>query len=200
MKRLKRWLGSLPVRGKLMLLASFASGVALLLAGIVLTFTDYQSNRRALVQRLQVQAEIAARNSSAAVAFDDPQVAAHTLEALSADPAIIAAEILRKDGTLLAKNGRPMSEEARKFPSIGVAHTEPDGLIHVNAAVTLGEHIGTVNLWATPAELKAALISRSAILGAVILGALALALLSVLRLQRFISQPIRALADAAARV
>jgi hypothetical protein len=85
-----------------MLLASFASGVALLLAGIVLTMTDYHSNHRSLLQRLQVQAEIAARNSSAAVAFDDPQAAAHTLEALSADGAIVAAEILRKDGTLLA--------------------------------------------------------------------------------------------------
>src|ERR1700676_5355924 len=200
MKRLKRWLGSLPVRGKLMLLASFASGVALLLAGIVLTFTDYQSNRRALVQRLQVQAEIAARNSSAAVAFDDPQVAAHTLEALSADRAIVAAEILRKDGTLLAMYGRAMGEEARKFPGVGVAHTEPDGLIHVNATVTLGESIGALNLWATPAELKAALIKRSAILATVILGALGLALLSVSRLQRFISEPIQALSRAADRV
>jgi len=200
MNGLQRWLGSLPVRGKLMLLASFASGVALLLAGVVLTFTDYQSNWGSLVQRLQVQAEIAARNSSAAVAFDDPQAASRTLEALSADPAIVAAEILRKDGTLLAKSGRAMNEEARKFAEVGVAHTELDGLIHVNAAVTLGEGIGTVNLWATPAELKAALIKRSAILGAVILGALGLALLAVLRLQRFISQPIQVLADAAARV
>jgi two-component system sensor histidine kinase/response regulator len=200
MNKLKRWLGSLPVRGKLMLLASFASGVALLLAGIVLSFTDYQSNRSGLVQRLQVQAEITARNSSAAVAFDDPPTAAHTLEALSADRAIVAAEILRKDGTLLAKYGRDMGEEARKFPSIGVAHTEPDGLIHVNAAVTLGERIGIVNLWATPEELKAALITHSSILGAVILGALGLALLSVLRLQRLISEPIQALEEAAARV
>ena len=34
MNRLKRWLGSLPVRGKLMLLASFASGVALLVYAV----------------------------------------------------------------------------------------------------------------------------------------------------------------------
>ncbi|MDB6099437.1 MAG: integral rane sensor signal transduction histidine kinase, partial [Gammaproteobacteria bacterium] len=121
MNNLRRWVGSLPVRGKLMLLATFSSGVALLLAGIVLTVTDYQSNRRALVQRLQVQAEIAARNSSAALAFDDSQAAVHTLEALSADPAIVAAESLRLNGSLLAKHGQPMSEDARKFPSVGVA-------------------------------------------------------------------------------
>jgi two-component system sensor histidine kinase/response regulator len=200
MNSLKRWLGSLPVRAKLMLLASFASGMALLLAGIVLTLADYHSNRRALVQRLQIQAEITARNSSAAVAFDDPQAATHTLDALSADRAIVAAEILRKDGTLLAKHGLAVSEAARPFPDVGGAQPEPDGLIQVHAAVTLGEHIGTVNLWATPAELKAALIRHSAILGGVILGALGLALLAVSRLQRLISRPIQALADAAARV
>jgi two-component system sensor histidine kinase/response regulator len=200
MNNLRRWVGSLPVRGKLMLLATFSSGVALLLAGIVLTVTDYQSNRRALVQRLQVQAEIAARNSSAALAFDDSQAAVHTLEALSADPAIVAAEILRLNGTLLAKHGQPMSEDARKFPSVGVAHTEPNGLIHVNTAVTLGERIGMVNLWGSPAELHAALLTHSGILFAVIMGALGLALVVASRLQRFISEPIQALSSAAARV
>ena len=200
MNRLKRWLGSLPIRGKLMLLASFASGMALLMAGIVLALADYQTNRRALVQRLQVQAEITARNSSAAVAFDDPEAATHTLEALEADRAIVAAEILRKDGTLLAKHGLILGEEVGWLANVGIVRADPVGLIHVNAAVTLGERIGTVNLWATPGELKAALIEHSAILGAVILGALGLALLVVSRLQRFISEPIQALSRAAARV
>ena len=68
MRTLKHWLAALPIRGKLMLLASFASGMALLAAGIVLTIADYQAGRRALIDRLQTQAEIAARNSSAAVA------------------------------------------------------------------------------------------------------------------------------------
>jgi signal transduction histidine kinase/DNA-binding response OmpR family regulator/HPt (histidine-containing phosphotransfer) domain-containing protein len=81
-----------------------------------------------------------------------------------------------------------------------VAQTGSGGLIHVSAAVALGTRIGTVNLWATSAELKAALMEHSAILVAVILGALGIALITVSRLQRFISQPIQALADAAATV
>ena len=200
MKRFKHWLGALPVRTKLMLLASFASGMALILAGIVLTLTDYQSNRRALVQRLQVQAEIGARNSSAAVAFDDAKAATQTLEALSADRAILAAEILRKDGTLLAKYGQAMSDAAQNYPRGSTGHTEPEGVIKVNATVSLGEVIGTLNLLATPAELRVALLEHSAILGAVIVGALALALLVAARLQRYISDPIQALSRAAERV
>ncbi len=190
MKRFTHWLGTLPIRTKLMLLASFASGMALILAGIVLTLTDYQSTRRALLQRLQVQAEIGARSSSAAVAFDDAQAAAQTLEALGADRAILAAEILRKDGTVLAKYEQDRS----------AGHTNLENAIKVKAPVSLGEVIGTLNLLATPVELRVALLERSVILGAVILGALALALLAVARLQRYISDPIQALSRAAERV
>src|SRR5438270_117203 len=150
MKRFEHWLGTLPIRTKLMLLASLASGMALILAGLVLTLTDYQSNRRALVQRLQVQAEIGARNSSAAVAFDDANAATQTLEALSADRAILAAEILRRDGTLLARYGQAMGDATQNYPRGGTEHREPEGAIKVKATVSLGEVIGTLNLWATP--------------------------------------------------
>jgi two-component system sensor histidine kinase/response regulator len=200
MKAIRDWIGTLPIRAKLMLLASFASGVALLLAGMVLTLADYHANRHALVQRLQLQSEITARNSSAAVTFDDTQVATTTLEALSADHAIVAAEILRADGTVLAKYSRMISKDARTFPNVIVTGAEPTGLIQVNAAVVLGKRIGSVDLWATPAELRAALIEHTTILLTVILGALGIALITASRLQRFISQPIHALAEAAASV
>jgi two-component system sensor histidine kinase/response regulator len=200
MTALRHWLASRPIRGKLMLLSSVASGMALLTAGIVLTVADYQSGKASLLQRLQTQAQITAGNSAGAVSFDDAEAASRTLAALTADRAIVAAEILRGNGTLLAHHGRVMDEAARKFPKIGAAHTEPDGLIHVNAAVILGERIGIVNLWATPVELDVALLKHGAILLMVIIGALGIALLAVSRLQRFISDPIRALADAAATV
>jgi two-component system sensor histidine kinase/response regulator len=196
----KRWLGALPIRGKLMLLASFASGMALLVAGIVLTIADYHSGQQALIHRLQTQAEITAKNSAAAVAFDDAQTATRTLEALHADRAIVAAEILRKDGTLLAHDGRVMTELARKFNAVGEAHIERDGLIHVNAEIALGEPIGIVNLWASSAELDAAMLEHGAILAGVILVALALALLAAQRLQRFVSAPLVTLATTAANV
>src|SRR6202035_891667 len=102
---------------------------------------------------------------------------------------IVAAEILRKDGTLLAKD-----------PNASVAHTALETLIHVDATVVLGDRIGTVNLWASTAELHAALLKHSGILLTVILGALGLALVVASRLQRFISEPIQALSRAAARV
>src|SRR3954451_15168292 len=101
MSAIHQWLGSLPIRGKLMLLATFASGIALVLAGAVLAVADYHSGRVALLRRLQTQAEITARNSAAALAFEDAKAAGSTLAALAADHAIVAAEILRMDATPL---------------------------------------------------------------------------------------------------
>ena len=187
---LQRRLASLPLRGKLMLLASSACVLALLVAGVILSFTDYRARDAYLHQRLQTQAEIAARNSAAAVAFEDANAATRTLEALTADHAIVASQILRKDGTELAHAG---AAEA-------LATGSRADLLRVAAPVVLDDRIGTVILLATHAEVYAALRQRLFILSLVTVGALALALLLASRLQRLISQPILALSDAAARV
>ncbi|MET0661426.1 MAG: response regulator [Steroidobacteraceae bacterium] len=193
----KRWLGSLPIRGKLMLLSSFASGAALMLAGTIMGVADYRSDEQALAHRLQTQAEITASNSAAAVAFDDADAATTMLKALSADRAIIGADILRRDGTLLAEYGHvsDLSEEHK-----GKTHTDTDGHVHVSSQILLDGHIGTLNLWATRDEIEAELLERSVVLLLSIVAALGFSLLAVLRLQNFISQPIQALADIAANV
>jgi len=190
--RVRAWLQSLPIRGKLTLLALLTSGMALLLAGVVLAIADYHAGAHALVERLRTQAEITARNSAAAVAFDDDQAAFRTLETLSADGAIIRAEIHRKDGSLLTRYAR--SEKA------GDTGEPLEQLAKVTATITLDGAIGSVELWATRDEVKLALYKHSAILVAVILSVLGIALLAVLRLQRFISEPLVALAETAASV
>ena len=102
----RQWVASLPIRVKLMVLASFASGTALLLAGGILSVAEYRSDQQRLVQRLQTQADITARNTAAALAFDDAEAATLTVQALAADQAIMAAEVLRLDGTKLAQYQR----------------------------------------------------------------------------------------------
>ncbi|MET0986310.1 MAG: response regulator [Steroidobacteraceae bacterium] len=198
MNAFKRWLESLPIRGKLMLLSSFASGAALVLAGIIMGVAQYRSDEQALAHRLQTQAEITARNSAAAVAFDDGDAAAQMLKALSADRAIIGADILRLDGTLLAQYGHvSILHGAHK----GNTHTDSDGHVHVVSQIMLDDgHIGTLNLWATREEIDAEQVERTVILLLAIFAALGFSLLAAMRLQNFISQPIQALADTAANV
>jgi two-component system sensor histidine kinase/response regulator len=190
-------LQSLPIAGKLMLLASFASGMALVLAGVILSVANYHSDHLALLHRLQVQAEITAGNVAAAVAFDDSQAASTTLQALSADQAIVASSIERKDGSVLTQRTAP--PRARSAPAVNLG--SQDQFVHVSAPVMLnGGHLGTVNLTASTAELTAALVSRSEILALSIVAALVVALLVILQLQRLISEPLRDLAEVAAKV
>lgn len=189
MNALKLWFEKLPIGSKLTMLASLASGMALLIAGVVLAITDYQTDQHELLRRLQTQAQITAGDSAAAVAFEDHDAANRSLAALRADQAIVAAAIRRSDDLLLANYGIDLA----------VAQSSPD-LMHVTADVVLDGHIGSVHLWASRQELRDALLKRSLVLSLVIAGALVIAFLIALRMQRFISKPIVALSDATARV
>lgn len=188
MKALQAWFEHLPVRGKLTLLASLSSAVALLLAGLVLAIADYRTDYNELLHRLETQAQIAARDSAAAVAFDDREAAKQSLSALSADTAIVSAAIRRVDGSVLVLHGRDQ-----------IAQPDPNS-IHVDAEIALDGPLGTLDLWATRDELHQALLNRIAVLSLVILTALAFAIVIAIRMQHFISKPILALSAAAAAV
>jgi signal transduction histidine kinase/CheY-like chemotaxis protein/HPt (histidine-containing phosphotransfer) domain-containing protein len=181
---MKRAFASLPIRTKIILLASLSSAMALILAGTAIAYTDYMSGKRALMHRLQTQAQITATHSAAAVAFDDADAAAHALEALRADRAIMAAEIRRADGSQLAKK-----EFLREV-----------GTVHVIASIVLEQDIGTLSLWATPKELHTELARDGVVLFIVLMLALGTALGAASILQRLISGPILALANTASTV
>ncbi|MBL8270344.1 response regulator [Steroidobacter sp.] len=189
MNAVKRWFERLPIGGKLTMLASLVSGLALLIAGLVLTIADYRTDQQEMWRRLHTQAQIVARDSEAAVAFDDHEAATRSLSALSADSAIVAAEIRHADGNVLAHHGRDVTAVA-----------DGDLYVHVSADIVLDGHIGAVHLWASRDELREGIVSRISLLAVVIVGALLLASLIALRMQRFISKPILALSTAAESV
>jgi signal transduction histidine kinase/DNA-binding response OmpR family regulator len=200
MKFASHWFESLPIRAKLTLLASLSSGLALVIAGVVLSIVDYHSGKQSLIRRLQTQAEITALNSSAAVAFDDAEAATRTLEALSVDAAIQAAEIRRPDGSALARFRRASSATDGQSGSVDAQGFDRGNLIHVGASVQLMGNLGTLHLWASAAEVRAELLKNSAILLAVIVAALAAALLAVSHLQHSVAGPVIALSKAALAV
>ncbi|GFE83924.1 hypothetical protein GCM10011487_59240 [Steroidobacter agaridevorans] len=184
--RVKQWFERLPIGGKLTLLAILVSGMALLLAGLVLTIADYRTDQKEMWRRLETQANITARDSEAAVAFDDRDAATRSLSALSADSSIVAAEIHYAHGGVLARFGRDLS---------GAADREQ--FVHVHADIVLDGTIGSVHLWANRNELNEGIVQRILLLAVVIVGALGFASLAALGMQRFISKPILALSQAA---
>jgi two-component system sensor histidine kinase/response regulator len=178
---MKSWLTSVPIRAKLMLLASVAGIVALAISGGINAFTQYHTGSNALVHRLQMHADMAALNGAAALAFNDTEAAGKVLNALRVDAAVTGASITQKDGTQLA--------------AWGPAGTHAD--IQVQSDVTLGESIGTVRIEATSKELRVQLWHDALVFSVVLVGALGVALLTASMFQRVISDPILELDRAA---
>ncbi|WP_116809146.1 hybrid sensor histidine kinase/response regulator [Steroidobacter cummioxidans] len=189
MNAMKQWFERLPIGGKLTMLAILVSGMALLLAGLVLTIADYRADQLEMSRRLHTQAKITARDSAAAVAFEDHEAAARSLSALSADSAIVAAEIRDANGDVLARYGGDLATAA-----------EPDRFVHVQTDIVLDGTIGSVHLWAKRDELNEGIHQRIMLLTLVIAGALGFAGLAAIGMQRFVSKPILALSRAAESV
>ncbi len=171
------------------MLAILVAGMALLLAGLVLTVADYRADQQEMRRRLETQAKITARDSAAAVAFDDHEAATRSLSALSADSSIVTAEIHYASGGVLAHFGRDLT-----------AVIDRNQFVHVQTEILLDGTIGSVHVWANRDELHEGIIQRTLLLAVVIVGALGFASLAALGMQRFISKPILALSRAAESV
>jgi signal transduction histidine kinase/DNA-binding response OmpR family regulator len=169
------------IRGKLLLLTSLSSGVALLLAGVALAWSSYRHDAATLAERAATQARITASNTIAAVAFDDRTAAMKTLEALRADPDVLAAEVYLVDGKRLA--------------SVVFARTVGGRRIERSADVVLGDRIGSVRLHLTTARIDAALKNNLLILLGVLAAALVAAVVATAFLHRIVSRPYAALAQ-----
>jgi signal transduction histidine kinase/CheY-like chemotaxis protein len=173
---------SVPIRAKLMLLASVAGIVALAISGGINAYAQYHTGSMALTHRLQMHAEMAALNGAAALAFNDTEAAGKVLDALRVDAAVTGASFMHKDGMQLAAWGTAAN-----------AHAD----VQVSADVKLGESIGVVRVEATSKELRAQLWHDAAVFLGVLVGALGVALLTASMFQRVISDPILELDRAA---
>lgn len=199
---IQRRLQNVPIRQKLILLIMLATGLALLLAGIVLIAFEYVRSRQEMAEDLTSLAEVIAQNSTAVLSFDDPDTARDTLRTLEAREPIVAGAIYNQEGDLFAQYAR--QGESPVFPE----HPGPDDYtfqgwdsLIVFESVFLDEAlIGTVYLQSDLEELKDRLLVQAAtVFGVFLLAGFAALLLSSV-LQRAISRPILHLADTARAV
>ena len=93
-------MGTAPLRRKLNSIALITTGVALLLTTLLFFVGEVIAIRRSSLQELRILSEVVASNSSAALAFDNPDDARAVLAAFRADPHIVAAALFKPDGQL----------------------------------------------------------------------------------------------------
>src|SRR5579863_1417433 len=191
-----QWTRKLSLRRKLTLVIMINTVVALCAAGIAFAEYGVYRFKELRLEDLNALANILGTNSTAPLAFKDPNSAQDILRALSAKPHILSAVIYDRDGRPFAVYHRggsrnqyfapPVESDSSRFTS--------DRVLIFQAINFEGEKVGTVFLEGDTAEYKQLLVGYlfffALIVAAVSLGAYAMAA----RLQRPISNPILELA------
>ncbi|MEP7362441.1 MAG: ATP-binding protein [Acidobacteriota bacterium] len=191
----------LPIKQKLMVLNIGIAAAALLLSGFLLVVIDAVLFHQSLRSDLGTFARVIADNSTASLAFDDPQSAGEILGALHARTHVISACLAREDGSMFADFTRPGSNRrCEKPPPADEIHSTWDAVIVTRGVVLKGRKIGSLTIAYDNGELT----ERIRIWGAAVLAVLALSCLVVVwfsaRLRSIFLTPIVELARTTAAV
>ena len=191
------WVEELPLKRRLTVVILATCGVVLLLACAVLAAYELYDYRQSMVRDSSVLADVLARNTQAALAFQDEAAAEHTLQALQAEPDVSAACIYTARGGRFASYA-PQWGAKIDFPAKPLAdgHRFYQGHLVIFRPVMLNDRrIGTIYL---QADLRGLYSRMEVFVGVALLvlaGAVVIALMVSSRLQRPVSGPILALAE-----
>jgi signal transduction histidine kinase/DNA-binding NarL/FixJ family response regulator len=189
---------NLSLKQKLLFSFMATSIASLALACIIFVVNDYLTSRKNLRNEAVALAETLANASTAALAFNDSQVANEILLALKAHPGIDMAALYRKDGTEIASyirngaSGRPISSDSATMQLFA------GNSIHLSRPVNLeGEAIGRIYLRYDLSELTSRQW-RFLLLVAFVLILVSCVTYSIAaRLMKYISGPIQHLVEVA---
>ena len=179
------------IGSKLTFLIMGISSTALLLACLAVGAYDLLDLRRTMANDLAIIGSIVSSNSTAALAFRDPQAARDVLAALHSEPHVQVACILTPDGRIFARYTRRQREPAPcPPPRPDGTYFTSDRLFQFHSAMLEGEMLGKIYLESDLEELAIRRNRYLAVVAVVIVASLGLASLLASRLQRLVSQPI----------
>ena len=189
------------IRRKLVTAMMLTSTTVLLLVGAVFVAHDVISFRRLLVQALVTRANILAANSTAALAFQNSDDASQVLDALKADPRMIAAALYDAEGRLFATYPSRLSPGAVPSTSASIGHQfEKTALVVSQPVLQDGRRLGTLYLKSGLQELDERVRVDAIVVLLAVLGSIIVAFALSTWLQRRIAQPVLALAAVARSV
>jgi two-component system NtrC family sensor kinase len=195
-----RLLRDIPLKRKLTVTNVLSSGVALLLACAAFVTHELVTFKDHMIADLSGAAAIIGHSSAAALAFDDPDSAAATLDSFSTHPDVVGAALYDRDGTVFAQyEAQPPPKHAFRPPAAAEAPGSrfEDGRLKLFYPFELaGEPAGTVYIESDIEQLWTRMAGYGLIAALVLLAASAAAWLLSAKLQRGISRPISDLAAA----
>ena len=190
-----------PIRRRLSNITVITTGVALLMTSVLFLAGQVLAVRRSSLQELRILTEVLATNSSAALAFDNPEDGRNVLSAFKADPHIVAAALYREDGQLFVSY--PSHASPGAVPATAAApgyHFEGSSLIGIATVSESERPLGTLYVRSDMRPVYDR-VMYYALMSAVVIGlALLAAWFIARRLQRQLSEPILQLAATAREV
>ena len=180
------------VKLKLIYIAFFATGAALLFALLMSLVLQWFLIRAELVETVGSQSRIIATNSTAALEFNDPKAATQTLGAMGPIEDIEFAVIYGRDGKTFAAYSREGTEAPpESFVQNGELHSFSAKHLDVFYPIIVeGERIATLHVRSSLSALYDKLLWNMAMLSAAMLAGLGIAVVLVSRLQTIITKPI----------
>jgi len=195
-----RLLGSSSFAHRMTLLALLTSSIVSIILMTAFLGYDSVSARAQMQNRLASLADIVGQNSAAALVFDDQGAAAEVLQALRVERSVVLACLYQPTGRLFAQYGRRdgvrgcparLQDEAVKGP----------GYLRVRRTIARqGDLAGTLLLQSDLEEIEQRWQHLLRVAGWLLVVALLVGGVAGSLLQRRISRPVRALADAMQRV
>ena len=190
----------LGVRGKLLALLAGTALLALLLACASFVYYDRTSTAAAKQRTIGVLTRSVAQSAFGPTAFGDPDSARVILEVLAAEPTARAGAIYGTDGARLAsweRSPRDALPTARPTLADGIH----GGRLAVTRAITGPDgDVGTLVVVVSTSDLDVRTQRFLALATAVLVVALLVAVVIAMVGQRFVTRPVRTLADAARAV
>ena len=122
---------SAPIRRKLSTISLVSTGAALLLITAAFLVGEVFAARAASLQQLRTLSQAIATNSTAALAFDNPDDARAVLGAFRSDPHFVAAALYKEDGQRFATFPEPAPPGALPESAGGLG-------FHISGAALIG--------------------------------------------------------------
>lgn len=190
------------ISAKLTRLNLLVTGLALLLACLAFLAYDFFSYRESLVQNLFTVAQITGTNSVTALAFDDPEAAASTLNGLKNSPDVISAAIVDNNGKIFANYQRADATGNTPTPALGQDSGRSEWArgseVLVGTRILFSDKsVGTVYILARFSELGRRLRRYGLIVLAIFLLSIGAATLLTTAFRRMVTEPITRLAGTA---
>jgi signal transduction histidine kinase len=196
-KPMKQLFLNLSVKTKLIAIMVFTSVVAMTLVMVSYLVMEFSSYRQVMIDELQIQAQIVAKNAGSALIFGDQKAAEETLKSLSADHDIEEAVIFNSEGQPFAsyqkEEDSPVSLSADKPRLMSYAEVRVPIIFDQN-------NLGSVYLVRNPRRINQRLQLQLTVSLVILAVAMMVTLLLARWLQLLFTSPINSLTTAVQEV